>query len=176
MLRIGTQSDIWYSELDPDNSIAYYKSCGFDTIDFNLHQYIKCGELKDMEPPFSSFYDKPLDELYEYFAPLKEACRKHGVTIAQIHAPFSSWYEGKDAFNEYMIGVHEKCIAISAFLDCPGIVIHPVHGLSGYAEWDVNSDKALESKIKIENNSANEIDSNHFFLVYFSENLRSFPQ
>jgi EAL domain-containing protein (putative c-di-GMP-specific phosphodiesterase class I) len=35
-----------------------------------------------------------------------------------------------------------------------------------YAEWDVNSGKSLEKKIKIENNIESEIDNNRFFLVY----------
>lgn len=35
-----------------------------------------------------------------------------------------------------------------------------------YVEWDVNSGKALEKKIKIENNIESEIDNNRFFLVY----------
>ena len=35
-----------------------------------------------------------------------------------------------------------------------------------YAEWDINSGKALEKKIKIENNIESEIDNNRFFLVY----------
>lgn len=35
-----------------------------------------------------------------------------------------------------------------------------------YAEWDVGSGKALEKKIKIENNIESEIDNNRFFLVY----------
>ena len=35
-----------------------------------------------------------------------------------------------------------------------------------YAEWTANSGKALEKKIKIENNIENEIDNNRFFLVY----------
>ena len=35
-----------------------------------------------------------------------------------------------------------------------------------YAEWNVSSGKALEQKIKIENNIEKEIDNNHFFLEY----------
>ena len=35
-----------------------------------------------------------------------------------------------------------------------------------YAEWDVGSGKALEKKIKIENNIESEIDNNRFFLEY----------
>ena len=35
-----------------------------------------------------------------------------------------------------------------------------------YVEWNVNNGKALEKKIKIENNIENEIDNNRFFLEY----------
>ena len=35
-----------------------------------------------------------------------------------------------------------------------------------YAEWDVSSGKALEKKIKLENNIEKEIDNNRFFLEY----------
>ncbi len=35
-----------------------------------------------------------------------------------------------------------------------------------YAEWNVSGGKALEKKIKIENNIENEIDNNRFFLEY----------
>lgn len=126
MLRIGTQSDGWYSDADADGSIAYYKECGFSTIDFNLHCYIDIRGLAKGGAPYSSFYDKSIEELYEYFTPLKEACKKHDVTIAQVHGPFPNWYDGEDELNEYLIGVMEKCCAICAFLESPGIVIHPV--------------------------------------------------
>ena len=35
-----------------------------------------------------------------------------------------------------------------------------------YAQWDISSSKALEKKIKIENNIEKEIDNNRFFLEY----------
>ena len=35
-----------------------------------------------------------------------------------------------------------------------------------YIQWDISSGKALEKKIKIENNIEKEIDNNHFFLEY----------
>lgn len=136
MLRVGTQSDQWYSDSDPEGSIVYYKSCGFDAVDFNLHCYIPIGELEKKGPPYTSFYDKSLEELYEYFRPLKEACKKHDVEIAQIHAPFPTWLSGQPELNEYIVSVLEKCMAICAFLDCPGIVVHPVHGTDD--EWEAN--------------------------------------
>ena len=37
---------------------------------------------------------------------------------------------------------------------------------NAYVEWDFNSGKALEQRIKIENNIESEIDNNRFFLVY----------
>ena len=137
MLRIGTQSDNWYSDLDPEGSIAYIKSCGFTAVDFNMNAYIKVGELHDGTPPYTSFYDKSIPELYEYFTPLKEACEKHDVAIAQLHGPFPTWYNDGGELNDYMIMVMEKCLAVCAFLNCPGMVVHPVHG-AGDAEWESN--------------------------------------
>lgn len=136
MLRIGTQSDNWYSPEDPDGSIAYIKSCGFTTVDFNLNNFMSALDMAKGKIPCESFYDQSLEELYEYFAPLKAACEKHDVTIAQIHGPFPTWYNGMDEFNEYIISVMEKCLAIAAYLGCPGVVIHPVQLADD--EWESN--------------------------------------
>ena len=136
MLRIGTQSDGWYRPDDPEGSIEFIKSCGFTTVDFNLNNFTKANDMAKGLVPCESFYDQSLDALYEYFAPLKAACKKHDVTIAQIHAPFPTWYAGNPEFNEYSIKVLEKCLAISAYLDCPGIVVHPVQGTPD--EWESN--------------------------------------
>jgi len=137
MLRIGTQSDNWYSDSDPEGSIAYIRSCGFTTIDFNMNKYIPVKELYEGKPPYTSFYDKSVEELCEFFAPLKAACEHHDVTIAQLHGPFPGWYVDGGELNDYMIMVYEKCLAVSAFLGCPGVVVHPVHG-AGDAEWESN--------------------------------------
>ena len=72
MLRVGTQAADWYTDQDPDGSIAFIKSCGFDTIDFNLHDYVRKLKEQDWEVPYTSFFDKSLDELYVYFTPLKD--------------------------------------------------------------------------------------------------------
>ena len=138
MLRVGTQSDNWYSDLDPDGSIAYIKSCGFDAVDFNLNNYVRIKDESGWVKPYSSFYDKSLEELYEFFAPLKAACKKHDVVIAQVHGPFPNWYAGMPELNEYILTMMEKCCAICAFLDCPGIVVHPIHGVTGETEWEEN--------------------------------------
>lgn len=137
MLRIGVQSDPWYSDSNPEGSIAYIKSCGFTAIDLNMNQYIKVSELEKSEPPYRSFYEKSIEELYEYFAPLKAACEKHDIVIAQMHGPFPTWLNGKNELNEYLIGVFEKCLAVAKFLGCPGVVVHPVHGAED-KEWDSN--------------------------------------
>ena len=138
MLRIGTQSGNWYKDSDPDGSIAYIRSCGFDAVDFDLNAYIRAADIRAAGEPYSSFYDKPLEELFEFFAPLKEACRKHDVIISQIHAPFTAYYKGESAFNEYMLDVMRKCCAICGFLECSGLVIHPAVGCNGEDEWEEN--------------------------------------
>ena len=92
MLRVGIQSDTWYSDLDPDGSIAFCKSCGFTGVDFDLNRYMKARDMYKAEGdgPYTSFYDQSEEALCEYFAPLKAACEKHDVEVSQIHAPFPS--------------------------------------------------------------------------------------
>ena len=138
MLRVGTQSDYWYDNNDPDGSVAFIKSCGFDTIDFNLHNLIKINDMVKAGPPYTSFFDASAEELCEHFRGFKEACQRYDVTVAQVHGPFPTWLNGEDEMNEYIIGVYEKCFAISAFIGAPGIVVHPVHG-AGDKEWEANT-------------------------------------
>ena len=126
MLRIGTQSDTWYDDRDPDGSLAFYKKCGFTAIDFDLNNYMDSRGMSKGLTPLMSFYDKSLEEIYEHFAPFKAALEKYDIEVAQIHGPFPNWISGKDDYNEYLMMVMEKCLAISAFLGCPGVVIHPV--------------------------------------------------
>lgn len=123
-LAVGVQSAVWYDENNPAESIRYIKECGFETIDYGL-----------MGPFFGSFnketctcfFDKSIEELYEYYRPLKEACEKYDVSIAVTHGLFPIAYPGETTVNDYLIGVTEKMIAVNAYLNCPAIVIHPMN-------------------------------------------------
>lgn len=136
-MRIGIQSDNLYCDNDPLGSLERIKNCGFDSVDFSLYKYIEPKNIINDENP-SSFYDKTLDELFEFFKPLKEASKKTGVIIGQTHAPFPSHDKGKTKFNNYMLGVIEKCLAICEYIECPAMVVHCFAADGNKEEFDLN--------------------------------------
>lgn len=126
MLKVGIQSAAWYDRENPDASFAFIKECGFEAVDFNIDHYLPVPKLAKSEEAPTSFFDKSLEEILEFFTPLKNAAEKHGVAFSQMHAPFPIWYKDKDALNEHVMMALEKCIEVCAFVGCPAIVVHPV--------------------------------------------------
>lgn len=137
MLKIGVSSEGWYRESDPQASLEYINSCGFDAVDFNLATYLSISKL-EKEGIYPTLFDKSLEELYAHFAPLKLAVERTGVTIGQIHAPYPAYFAGREDLNAYMREVLDKCFAICAYLDCPAIVVHPIGGEDLAHEWELS--------------------------------------
>ncbi|MBR2328556.1 MAG: sugar phosphate isomerase/epimerase, partial [Clostridia bacterium] len=99
MLKVGVQSAGWYSKDDPMSSFRYIKECGFESIDFNIDHYLNIGKLVK-EGVYPSFFDKSIEEILAFFAPLKEASEATGVSIGQMHAPFPVWFKEMDEVND----------------------------------------------------------------------------
>lgn len=114
------------------------KECGFEAIDYNFDWFLKGDYIRSGE--LTPFWDKSLDELYEYFKPTKEAALRHGIEFSQSHASFPLYVYGNDKVNEYMINVMEKTLAVCKYLGCPAVVAHPV----------THDDKETEQKINFE--------------------------
>lgn len=127
MLKVGVSSAGWYHDSDPLGSLEYIKSCGFQSVDFDLSVYLDQKKLL-AEGIYPTVYDKSVEELLAYFAPLKEASKKTGVVIGQIHAPYPAYYDGRDDLNDYFRAVLDKCFAVCEYLGCPSIVVHPLRG------------------------------------------------
>lgn len=126
MLKVGVQISGWYNKDDPDTSFAFIKSCGFDAIDFNIDHYLPIGTLAKSEDAPTSFFDRSVEEILEYFTPVKNAAEKHGIYFSQMHAPFPIWIEGREDINDHIIMAIEKCLALCSYVGCPAIVVHPV--------------------------------------------------
>lgn len=140
-LLVSTQNgglfDAWNT--DAAGIDGYFKmmaDCGIEAIDYNLDHFLPTALLKKGE--VNSFWDQSLDALYAHFAPTKEAAQRHGVRFSQSHAPFPLYAEDKDEFNEYLIMVMEKAIAVCAYLGCPAVVAHPVTLADKEKEKQVN--------------------------------------
>lgn len=134
-------------------------------------------------------YSDIKDALLQAFSPLKNGCISHYgecTYVAYSTLDRDSVKSVVDGFNTSL----NKCLADNGALNVIDVKIGASF-VSGsdvtfdeavnrakqacvlaksrkipYAEWDVNSKKELERKIKIENNIEREIDNNRFFLVY----------
>ena len=139
--KVSTQTAFWFDHRADDISradeaLAFIKSCGFDAVDFNIDVKLHNSLLFHGER--NTFFDASVEELLEYYRPLREASQKHDVAIAMAHGLFPMVLEGHDELNEYIIMATEKIIAIMAYLDCPALVVHPTNRDDKAQEWELN--------------------------------------
>ena len=127
-LKVCVQTAGWYRIMDNDRNyvdkcVKFIKECGFDGVDFNMDHALPGSKIKSGE--LTDFFDKSTEEIFEFFTPFKEACEKHGISVAQMHAPFPAYVEDNDEVNDYLITVMEKSFAVAHFLNCKAVVVHP---------------------------------------------------
>lgn len=140
-LQVSIQTGDWYDDLfqaetGVDKAFEFIKNCGFSVLDYNLdHTWypaqISAGELPD-------FYNAEVEEILEYYRPVKEAMNKHNISLGQAHAPFPTYVYDNQTINNYMITVLEKNCAICQYLGCPALVVHPYSNPDKEKEWDIN--------------------------------------
>lgn len=136
MLEICIQSGNWYQEEDPDVSLRLARECGFEGIDYNIDQFLPGGVINN--GTLTTFFDQSVEELLNYYRPMKEACQRHQIKVAQMHAPFPLHVEGKEDVNDYLIMAVDKVCAISSYLDCPAVVVHPFLHPDKETEKEIN--------------------------------------
>ncbi len=137
MVKVGVQSAFWYDDRDPQRSFEYIKDCGFEAVDFNIDAYFPIPELKK-DPSHEFLLDRPIEQLFEFFAPLRDASKSTGVVISQMHAPFPIWIRDREDLNERIFGILDKCFAICEFVGCPAIVVHPSPAATRKEELELN--------------------------------------
>lgn len=140
-LEVSVQTARWFDEKKPVESMKFIKECGFEGVDYNINSLF---QFSFDEENLTSFFDRSLEEIYEYYVPLKEAAKENGISFSQAHALFPPYHQGggRDALNDYLIMVMEKMIAACGYLECPSIVIHP------WIDWD-NHDLEKEEEINM---------------------------
>lgn len=140
MLGIGVQTKNVIDDNNPQIGFDMLKSCGFDCADFSLNSYLTNMDL--YENKLNKFFDSSIQELECYFTPHKQAARKSGITINQMHMPYPIYIPtGKKEVNQYLwYEVAPKSLMLCKFLECPYIVIHGLKLAkflgSETAEWE----------------------------------------
>ena len=137
MLKIGIDSFGWYDMNDPQGSLEYIRSCGFESVDLGMYELLDTGRLA-AEGHYPNVFDLPLEEFLEKFMPLRLAVAETGVVIGQMHAPFPIWFDGREDVNAYNVQAVEKCMALCELLGCPALVVHPSRRPGRRAEFELN--------------------------------------
>jgi len=126
--EISTQSGNWYKEDAPEESIRFIRECGFEGIDYNIgNLFTSTFDATRL----TSFFDKSIPEMREYYQPMIDAAHKYGIHISQAHGLFPIFYHPdifpeKSPQNDYLLKVTEKMMAVCDMLDCRYFVVHPV--------------------------------------------------
>lgn len=139
MLEIGIQTRNVVMDENPAKGFEMIKKAGFQCCDFSLNNYLEKVLLDEYS--LNDFFDKSERELEAFFTPHKEAAKKAGIRIHQMHMPYPVYLPkaGKE-INDYLFHVvGPKSLAVCAFMECSYIVVHGFK-LSYYlgseeAEW-----------------------------------------
>lgn len=124
MLEIGVQTKNVVFDKNPLEGFELLAKSGFRACDFSLNGYLKNTDIYGQE--LNRFFDQSLEELEAFFTPHKEAAKKAGVRIHQMHMPYPIYVATSDPeINRYMWEeVAPKSMEICRFLECKYIVVH----------------------------------------------------
>lgn len=107
---------------DLDSIYQSYAEAGIEAVDFSFFLFNEKHGFSD------AVFAMPKEDFEkEYITPQVNAMKRHGITVAQTHAPFPVALKGKDSFNAYTLDAIKKCIYFTKCLGCDKIVVHPYH-------------------------------------------------
>lgn len=122
-MKISVQTEGTCSILGADAGMKAIRDAGFDAVDFGeLCGYYPWEDAQ--EEKSCAFFDdetKPEALVAEY----AEAAKKYGLTFAQFHAPFPSFYPRRPTATRVQQKAIEKSIELCGKVGCPYIVVHP---------------------------------------------------
>ena len=123
-------------EPNADAAFAFIKDCGFDTLDLNIDHALSSAKISKGEA--SDFTDQSIEQMLEYYRPVKEATAKYGITIAMAHAIFPLHCPANPVFDQYLVQVLIKQFAVCRYLGIPALVVHPITHANRDREWELN--------------------------------------
>lgn len=133
MYKIGVQSGGIFSLDDYEKGFATLEAHGFECVDLNIDNLLPSDVIRKGEP--GGMFEKSVEELFEYFTPIRDSAKKHGIAITQMHGPFPLWVDGRDGdMNPFLLEATKKAIAVADFLDCRNIVVHPINAQYIYSK------------------------------------------
>ena len=139
-MLLGLQSGVLFETLGVRDGLKLMKETGFDALDYNLNNELPGNDIRDGKTD-SILYQEEKD-IYNHLLPLKTHSEHFGISIHQIHAPFPTRVDDKDAQKSLLTAI-ENTIKAAVFLGCEKVVVHPqyfpyIDDVSQEAEWEMN--------------------------------------
>lgn len=114
-MKIGIQSDAYFGVEDYEKGMALMKEHGYDGFDYQ--------EIASV--PHSPLLKMSDEERKEYLTKVKEAARKYGLEIHQLHGAFPCTSFATEEGCQKQIEEFKRSIVGAKYLGCPKIVVHP---------------------------------------------------
>jgi len=136
-MLISTCNKAVYQCVGREKSFEIYKKAGYDGLDYNptcfMYSFtggIYHGSAKDFE---------------EYFTTDARLAKEAGLKICQVHAPFPTFNDSKEKFDDMAEAIRKSIIA-AAMLESKILVIHAAMPFG----WKADTDHALSRKVNFE--------------------------
>ena len=117
MLEIGVQTHNAVMDENPEAGFQMMREAGFTCADFSLNMYLKNTDL--YRERFKRDFDQSIEELEQFFTPHKEAAKRAGVRIYQMHMPYPNFIpSAADSINDLFacVKMAPKSMQICKFL------------------------------------------------------------
>ena len=111
-MKVGIQNSLIVQLGDVQNCYRFASEIGIGAVDLGLSEHWSISQINKNE--MYGFFDKTIEEIYEYYRPYKEAAESNGITIHQMHAPFPSMKVGNHEMNAYIHMAFEKCTSLNS--------------------------------------------------------------
>ncbi len=146
-MRIGVQTGNVVDILGFEKGYAAIKNAGFDAIDWNLDHAVKWSDLLDGTYMGKSIFEKPIEEVIEYYGEELEVIKKTGLELYQAHAPFPSCVFPNIETLDYMIGIISRNIEYCDYAGIQNLVVHVIQ--RDWGDTSVTSEYLEELNLKL---------------------------
>ncbi len=140
-MRISVHPGKIFKKFGIDDGFRMLHDNGIEGIQFGMGGEIMSAKIVRSGEP--CIMDRPLEEIFEFLLPYKEASKKYDVVFSQVHAPFPCWQPERPDVFERMQDVLKKSIAVTEFLESPHCIIHPPFDPDSFTmytperEWEI---------------------------------------
>lgn len=135
-MKISTQTAGMARVFGDTKAIEMLCELGYDCLDFSMF-------WKE-----DSRFTVEADDILEKAAQYRKIAQDYNVTFNQTHAPFPSYLEDDDKYNEWIKPLIIKAIEVSGALGAKHVIIHPINLTKNQKEFNMEFFKSLAPHAK----------------------------